>query len=405
MKKAMSGPKAKQGALGGPKKAETGPAKLPGSPSNLSGSASRPSHRSREKQLPLQSRYLKKSESEKPGAFAIDAPALGDDDDSLFIDAGLQVLGLDGAPELVSEGRVKPSRFVTSGSEDRKGTNSETREGSDGRVTPCPADLEDSTEEDNLHKLFGFEAVPGGTDGEVGCATSQVHVPTHADKFKPPFFDPGRRGLQPGALNLNYFSGPLPKANCVSATAPERGLRKTAEPFRPKVAPVPAEQGSAAPVPDLPDRRPERSFEIFPPHIIEDGRTTLYIRNIPNKYTKEQMLSTLDEEFQGTYDFFYLPIDFMSGSNVGYAFINFVDLRVIPKFYQSFQDRKWTLYNSGKICDLRYARIQGKEKCENHFLHSLLMRQPIQNYKPYLRSDAGLRGQPPSTNPGPGELN
>jgi hypothetical protein len=42
----------------------------------------------------------------------------------------------------------------------------------------------------------------------------------------------------------------------------------------------------------------------------KDGRTTLMIKNIPNKYTQKMLLATIDESFRGTYDFFYLPIDF-----------------------------------------------------------------------------------------------
>ena len=34
------------------------------------------------------------------------------------------------------------------------------------------------------------------------------------------------------------------------------------------------------------------------------------VRHIPNKYTKQLLLQAIDERFEGTYDFFYLPIDF-----------------------------------------------------------------------------------------------
>lgn len=41
-----------------------------------------------------------------------------------------------------------------------------------------------------------------------------------------------------------------------------------------------------------------------------ERRTTLMIRNIPNKYTQKMLLAAVDETSRGLYDFFYLPIDF-----------------------------------------------------------------------------------------------
>ena len=81
------------------------------------------------------------------------------------------------------------------------------------------------------------------------------------------------------------------------------------------------------------------------------------IRNIPNKYTKELMLQSIDKRFRNKYDFFYLPIDFNNGCNCGYAFINFTDLRHIKDFYLEFNNKKWKKFNSDKICIIAYARI------------------------------------------------
>jgi RNA recognition motif 2 len=69
----------------------------------------------------------------------------------------------------------------------------------------------------------------------------------------------------------------------------------------------------------------------------QDSRTTLMIRNIPNKYTQKVLMQTIDNAgFYGKYDFFYLPIDFKNRCNVGYAFINMASTEVRPQWLQCF---------------------------------------------------------------------
>ncbi len=89
-----------------------------------------------------------------------------------------------------------------------------------------------------------------------------------------------------------------------------------------------------------------------------DKRTTLMIKNIPNKYTQKMLLSTIDEYFSGTYDFFYLPIDFKNKCNVGYAFINLIKPEYIVPLVEKFNQKKWEKFNSEKVCNISYARIQ-----------------------------------------------
>ncbi|KAH7516812.1 hypothetical protein FEM48_Zijuj10G0174400 [Ziziphus jujuba var. spinosa] len=121
----------------------------------------------------------------------------------------------------------------------------------------------------------------------------------------------------------------------------------------------------------------------------EDNRTTLMIKNIPNKYTSKMLLAAIDERHRGTYDFIYLPIDFKASfpsfwispfniankCNVGYAFINMTDPGLIIPFYQSFNGKKWEKFNSEKVASLAYARIQGKAALIAHFQNSSLMNE------------------------------
>lgn len=99
------------------------------------------------------------------------------------------------------------------------------------------------------------------------------------------------------------------------------------------------------------------------------------IRNIPNKYSSKMLLAALEESHRGHFDFLYLPIDFKNKCNVGYAFINFTAPRHIIPFYAEFHGRKWGKFNSDKVCEIAYARIQGKQQLINHFSNSSLMNE------------------------------
>ncbi|XP_057852342.2 protein MEI2-like 2 [Cryptomeria japonica] len=107
----------------------------------------------------------------------------------------------------------------------------------------------------------------------------------------------------------------------------------------------------------------------------EDNRTTLMIKNIPNKYTSKMLLAAIDENHRGTYDFLYLPIDFKNKCNVGYAFINMISPANIVPFYEAFNGKKWEKFNSEKVASLAYARIQGKAALVTHFQNSSLMNE------------------------------
>ncbi|CAA2975109.1 MEI2-like 4 isoform X1 [Olea europaea subsp. europaea] len=121
----------------------------------------------------------------------------------------------------------------------------------------------------------------------------------------------------------------------------------------------------------------KKQFELDIDRIVcgEDKRTTLMIKNIPNKYTSKMLLAAIDERHRGTYDFIYLPIDFKNKCNVGYAFINMTDPTLIIPFYQTFNGKKWEKFNSEKVASLAYARIQGKAALIAHFQNSSLMNE------------------------------
>mmetsp|Transcript_32624 Transcript_32624/g.78411 ORF Transcript_32624/g.78411 Transcript_32624/m.78411 type:complete len:357 (-) Transcript_32624:640-1710(-) len=120
--------------------------------------------------------------------------------------------------------------------------------------------------------------------------------------------------------------------------------------------------------------------------ISQDRRTTVMVRNIPNKYNCRMLLQAFDNAgFKGTFDFAYLPIDFRNRCNVGYAFLNFAQPHDATRFWMVFNGKKLSAFKSNKVVEVTYARVQGLDANVEHFRNSAVMRQDIEEqYKPIL---------------------
>ncbi|KAL6704566.1 hypothetical protein ACN47E_008076 [Coniothyrium glycines] len=107
-----------------------------------------------------------------------------------------------------------------------------------------------------------------------------------------------------------------------------------------------------------------------------DVRTTIMLRNIPNKLDWLSLKALLDDVCFGTYDFVYLRIDFKSGCNVGYAFINFSDVHGMIALIDSIEGRPWAGFkNCSKSAEISYATIQGREALVQKFRNSSVMQE------------------------------
>ncbi|KAF1837843.1 hypothetical protein BDW02DRAFT_576772 [Decorospora gaudefroyi] len=111
-----------------------------------------------------------------------------------------------------------------------------------------------------------------------------------------------------------------------------------------------------------------------------DVRTTVMLRNIPNKLDWMALKIILDEVCFGTYDFMYLRIDFKTGNNVGYAFINFADANGMLALIDRIERRSWPGFHSDKTAEISYATIQGREALVQKFRNSSVMHET-----PYCR--------------------
>lgn len=135
----------------------------------------------------------------------------------------------------------------------------------------------------------------------------------------------------------------------------------------------------------------------------QDKRTTLMIRNIPNKYTQQMLLAEINRNHRGNYDFFYLPIDFKNKCNMGYAFINFIEAAHIEAFHTEFDGQKWTNFNSEKVCAISYARLQGKQAMIARFQNSSLL-EKHESYRPLVFCSSGPNRGKPEPFPAPKQI-
>ncbi|KAI2637518.1 RNA recognition motif 2-domain-containing protein [Xylaria nigripes] len=114
-----------------------------------------------------------------------------------------------------------------------------------------------------------------------------------------------------------------------------------------------------------------------------DVRTTIMLRNIPNKVDQAMLKRIVDESSWGKYDFMYLRIDFANDCNVGYAFINFVDPLDIIDFVSARGNQRWNCFKSDKVAEISYATIQGKDCLVQKFRNSSVMLEAA-HYRPKL---------------------
>lgn len=118
----------------------------------------------------------------------------------------------------------------------------------------------------------------------------------------------------------------------------------------------------------------------------QNARTTVMIRNIPNKYNQTLMVKMLEDcGFAGKFDFFYLPIDFRNRCGLGYAFVNMLSSSDAADLYKAFHNKRWDECISKKVCQITYARVQGRDNLVQHFKASKFPSDDAQ-YQPLVYS-------------------
>lgn len=129
-----------------------------------------------------------------------------------------------------------------------------------------------------------------------------------------------------------------------------------------------------------------------------DAVTTIMFRNIPLKYTRDTLLEDMDQRgFKGSYDFFYLPIDFGTKFSVGYAFINFVSEAEVARFKKVYQGLQLAS-DSAKVCEICPAKVQGKDRNVEVYRNSAVMLME-ESYHPAIFDNGVKQVFPKPTHP------
>lgn len=95
--------------------------------------------------------------------------------------------------------------------------------------------------------------------------------------------------------------------------------------------------------------------------------TGLMLRNIPTSLTREKLMEVLAREgWAGRYTFLYLPVEFVSGVNYGYAFLNLTNWEDSPEFSIHFLN--FQAWGQGSDNPGSFVMIDAKHTCLQDYI-------------------------------------
>jgi len=131
---------------------------------------------------------------------------------------------------------------------------------------------------------------------------------------------------------------------------------------------------------------------------LEDQRTTLMLRNLPNNYSRDLVIALLNEHgFFGKYDFLYFPVDFQTGCGLGFAFVNCVthaDACLVKEALNGFH--KWSIPSS-KCCAVGWSGNdqQGLAANTDRYRNSSVMHKSVPDSNKPIIFKNGVRSKFP----------
>eukprot|EP00931_Biecheleriopsis_adriatica_P018987 TRINITY_DN13082_c0_g1_i4.p1 TRINITY_DN13082_c0_g1~~TRINITY_DN13082_c0_g1_i4.p1 ORF type:complete len:735 (+),score=164.38 TRINITY_DN13082_c0_g1_i4:52-2256(+) len=134
--------------------------------------------------------------------------------------------------------------------------------------------------------------------------------------------------------------------------------------------------------------------------------TTMVIKKLPKDVSQQELLEELNASgFAGSYDFCYMPGNFKSYENKGYAFVNFISVEVVRKFLDAWNDKARF---SNMPLAVSPAEVQGLEANLKKWNRPRMARIRNPNLKPFVLEhnlENGLTGRSMDKNSPPGPRN
>jgi len=201
----------------------------------------------------------------------------------------------------------------------------------------------------------------------------------------PPHHDPRpHMAAQTSASEHNPDDDSLGSAHARQATTPDRAMggaledlaivSTTSDQALPDESMTPSLRGPYGSV-EGGHSRDETSADL-----IIRGSTTLVVRNIPARYTKEKLL--LEWPPDGSYDFLYLPFNFRLGRTAGHAILNFTCNEAALSFYYRWHRQRLSPTISEPKFKIVKAEVQGLEENLRHLVNSKIDRITNPKYVP-----------------------
>jgi len=106
-----------------------------------------------------------------------------------------------------------------------------------------------------------------------------------------------------------------------------------------------------------------------PDVLIGKGAQTLMLRNLPRSFTPDHVIKELEAIVpKKSFDYVYLPWDMRRGSNISFAFVNFVNDSAARLCFLMLSGKRWTAVETTKCCRLTAADVQGLAENLAHYV-------------------------------------